>query len=252
MVVRACHQESRMTGTAQEPNRLLKASLDNILSSYLACTPSARQVIDRVYTQGYGQDQLFHDHFAFRTFGVPGLGLESLGSALEAFGYTRQDYYSFPRTHLLAAWYAPPRELYTTLPRMFVSQLQVEKLSPAAQAIIHSYTADLADSLSSSSPGSSSSGGGNSSSSSFAATLSAWTAAVTGVLPWRTPSREDYLALLQESEYGAWVLVNGYRLNHTALSVHNIAGHSGDIYAFANDLVMKGFKLNEEDRKSVV
>lgn len=235
-----------MTGTAQEPNRLLKASLDNILSSYLACTPSARQVIDRVYTQGYGQDQLFHDHFAFRTFGVPGLGLESLGSALEAFGYTRQDYYSFPRTHLLAAWYAPPRELYTTLPRMFVSQLQVEKLSPAAQAIIHSYTADLADSLSSSSPGSSSSGGGNSSSSSFAATLSAWTAAVTGVLPWRTPSREDYLALLQESEYGAWVLVNGYRLNHTALSVHNIAGHSGDIYAFANDLVMKGFKLNEE------
>jgi hypothetical protein len=42
------------------------------------------------------------------------------------------------------------------------------------------------------------------------------------------------------------VLVNGYRLNHTALSVHNIAGHKGDIYAFANDLVMKGFKLNEE------
>jgi hypothetical protein len=56
---------------------------------------------------------------------VPGLGLESLGSALEAFGYTRQDYYSFPHTHLLAAWYAPPRELYTVLPRMFVSQLQV-------------------------------------------------------------------------------------------------------------------------------
>jgi hypothetical protein len=42
------------------------------------------------------------------------------------------------------------------------------------------------------------------------------------------------------------VLVNGYRLNHTALSVHNIAGHQGDIYAFANDLVMKDFKLNEE------
>jgi hypothetical protein len=78
---------------------------------------------------------------------------------------------------------------------------QVEKLSPAAQSIIHSYTADLADSLSSHSPGSSSS---SSSSSRFAATLSAWTAAVTGVLPWRTPSREDYLALLQESEYGAW------------------------------------------------
>lgn len=42
------------------------------------------------------------------------------------------------------------------------------------------------------------------------------------------------------------VLVNGYQLNHTALSVHNIQGHKGDIYAFADELVMKGFNLNSE------
>ncbi len=41
------------------------------------------------------------------------------------------------------------------------------------------------------------------------------------------------------------VLVNGYGLNHTALSVHQIAGRQGDIYSFANELVMKGFKMNE-------
>jgi len=41
------------------------------------------------------------------------------------------------------------------------------------------------------------------------------------------------------------VLVNGYALNHTALSVHKIAGRQGDIYGFANELVMKGFKMNE-------
>jgi hypothetical protein len=39
--------------------------------------------------------------------------------------------------------------------------------------------------------------------------------------------------------------VNGYGLNHTALSVHQISGRSGDIYDFANELVMKGFKMNE-------
>lgn len=217
-----------------EPNRLLKASLDRILTSYLARTPSAVQVIDRVYKQGYGEDQLFHDHFAFRTFGVPGLGLESLGSALEAYGYTQQDYYTFPRTHLLAAWYAPPKELYEVLPRMFVSQLQIEKLSPKAQAIICSYTDELTDSITS---------GGNSKS---AVMLNAWTSAITGTLPWRTPERDDYLTLLEETEYGAWVLVNGYQLNHTALSVHNIKGRVGDIYAFANELVMKGFDLNLE------
>lgn len=41
------------------------------------------------------------------------------------------------------------------------------------------------------------------------------------------------------------VLVNGYGLNHTALSVHQIAGRQGDIYSYANELVMKGFKMNE-------
>lgn len=41
------------------------------------------------------------------------------------------------------------------------------------------------------------------------------------------------------------MLVNGYALNHTALSVHSIAGRSGDIYAFADELVAKGFRMNE-------
>ena len=35
---------------------------------------------------------------------VPGLGIEPLGAALEAFGYSLKDFYTFPRTHLLAAW----------------------------------------------------------------------------------------------------------------------------------------------------
>jgi hypothetical protein len=53
------------------------------------------------------------------------MGIESFGAALEAFGYSLRDFYTFPRTHLLAAWYAPPKKLYEVLPRMFVSQLQV-------------------------------------------------------------------------------------------------------------------------------
>ncbi len=41
-----------------------------------------------------------------------------------------------------------------------------------------------------------------------------------GVLPWETPSLADYEALLSESEFAGWVLVNGYGLSHTAISVH--------------------------------
>ena len=36
------------------------------------------------------------------------------------------------------------------------------------------------------------------------------------LIAWRVP------CLLQESEYAAWTLVNGYRLNHAAVSVHRL------------------------------
>lgn len=66
---------------------------------------------------------------------VPGLGIEPLGAALEAFGYTLRDFYTFPRTHLLAAWFAPPKDLYEVLPRMFVSQLQVRGCTCSAVSV---------------------------------------------------------------------------------------------------------------------
>lgn len=75
--------------------------------------------------------------------------------------------------------------------------MQIDKLSTRAQAIIRSYTDPLTDSFHTSVTSA-----GRSSTS--AIMLNAWTSAVTGVLPWKTPSREDYLELLEESEYGAW------------------------------------------------
>lgn len=222
------HDARRPQGSSQQPSRVLKASLDTILQRYIAETPTAQRVLDEVYRHGYGEDQVAHDHLAFRTFGLPGLGLEALGAAFQGLGYSRKDTFTFPHTHLLATWYAPPPELYDQLPRLFVSQLQIEQLSPKAQAIVHSYTSDI--------PGGSSAGAG----------VAAWAAALTGALPWRLPTHEDYVALLQESEYGAWVLVNGYRLNHTALSVHRIAQHSGNVAEFAAELQARGFVMNEE------
>ena len=88
--------------------------------------------------------------------------------------------------------------------------LQVQKLSPEAQAIIRSYTDQLTPAHTTASTSTAHSGPGAStthaapSGSTTSAALSAWTAAMTQTLPWRTPSREDYLALLDETEYGAW------------------------------------------------
>lgn len=90
---------------------------------------------------------------------------------------------------------------------------QVDKLSKEAQKIIHSYTdgitsgqgsvhaaADIAAGTASSRGGVKAGPSGRG----LGSPLAAWTAAVTNTLPWRTPTRDDYQALLQETEYGAW------------------------------------------------
>jgi hypothetical protein len=95
-----------------------------------------------------------------------------------------------------------------TVCRCCLRPLQVQKLSPQAQAIIHSYTDELTAAQSTAGAGAafSSSTGTHTTAvgSTSSGALNAWTAAVTHTLPWRTPTREDYLALLDETEYGAW------------------------------------------------
>lgn len=175
---------------------------------------------------------MFHDHVALRTFGLPGLGIDAVGAALEAFGYARRDASAFPAKKLTAAWFAPPplrpggAPAYEALPRVFVSQLEVGRLSPSGQAIILRATAGLA--------------GG------FGA-VPAWAAIAAGARPWAAPSEGDYDALLAESEYAAWVLANGFALNHTALALHRVAPRvRGGLAALNARLEAAGFTLNAE------
>lgn len=138
-------------------------------------------------------------------------------------GYTRRDELRFEQKKLVAYWFAPPpvtpdpemsdkdasdenasetSDSYP-FPRVFVSNLLVEELSPAAAAVVRKYTA-AAD----------------------PAAVAA--AAREGKCPWPRPTLEDYDLLARESEYAAWTLVNGYGLNHVALSVHRLAGSIAD------------------------
>lgn len=48
---------------------------------------------------------------------------------------------------------------------------------------------------------------------------------------------------MQESEYAAWVLVNGYALNHATIAVHKLKGPA-DLYELNDQLQQSGFELN--------
>uniref|UniRef100_A0A7R9VGL3 2-oxoadipate dioxygenase/decarboxylase n=1 Tax=Chlamydomonas euryale TaxID=1486919 RepID=A0A7R9VGL3_9CHLO len=212
-----------------------QAVLASAFRAYAAATPAVPAVLRGVLRARYPLGtRLWHDHYAFRTFGVPGLGIESLGSVLVQLGYERQpDELTFPKKKLTAAWYAPSdKSLYDLgLPRIFVSELQVHKLSPEAQAVIESYIAQFkANPLQ---------------------PATALGALLTRTLPWATPVASDYNALLEESEYAAWTLAHGYGLNHSTVSVHRLPAPAGQsaplgVAEFTEHVASAGLTLNKE------
>jgi hypothetical protein len=66
---------------------------------------------------------------------------------------------------------------------------------------------------------------------------------------WGIPTRDDYMALSNESEYAAWVIYNRYYLNHFTISVHNLKEGYNTIADFNAFLERKGFTLNDSGGK---
>eukprot|EP00899_Mesostigma_viride_P003350 jgi/Mesvir1/13015/Mv06015-RA.1 len=215
---------------------LLQKFLTTTLKLYFDKNPTAKAVYSAV-AQREGVSRLASDHFAFRTFGVDGFGIDSMESFLLTLGYRRQDRLLFEKKHLKAYWYKPPayelehalaggdkeaEDRLAFLPRIFVSELQVDELSPGVQRIIGDYTSE-------------------------AATLARFApaACAMGALPWQRPSYKDFCLLAKESEYAAWTLVNGYSLNHTTLAVHQLRTFEDleDMNEFVEE---KGWDLNTE------
>ena len=172
--------------------------------------------------EAYPEAALAFDHFAFRTFGLPGLGITSAASLFTDFGYRRRgDALEFPAKKLQAYWYAPPNP---ELPRVFISQiqvrevggrgraervgrwnlvklpcvallpppslLQVDQLSPEAQAVIGKYC-----------DGGAGAGGG---SRQLMGRYGAM-ASLLGVTPWCLPTLEDFQLLSRVGGVHGWV-----------------------------------------------
>ena len=183
----------------------LNIVLNGLMRRYSERVPDVQKILNAMISEGIIKDKssIENDHIAFRTMGVPQLGVQSFEKIFLHYGYQKKEHYFFEGKKLDAWWYSPPRE---TDPRIFVSELRVEDLSEESQRIIKSYTDEVAtdpvDQLDLNDGD-----------------------AVDAFLHtplWRTPTLSDYLTLLKESEYAAWVIYNRYYLNHFTISVHNL------------------------------
>lgn len=206
--------------------------LNGLMRRYKERVPDVGLILDAMVADGVVEkaDDIENDHIAFRTMGVPQLGVKSFEKIFLHYGYEKRDHYFFEGKKLDAWWYAPPRE---TDPRIFVSELRVGDLSPESQRIIRSYTdqvtTDPVDSLDLDNG-----------------------EAVDAFLHqplWRTPTVADYQSLLKESEYAAWVIYNRYYLNHFTISVHHLPEGYNTVAHFNEFLEKHGIKLNTSGGK---
>ncbi|GFP86152.1 hypothetical protein PHJA_000759000 [Phtheirospermum japonicum] len=201
----------------------------NILSTietvYLNRNPTAKAILELVSSVDH-DDRICYDHFAFRTFAVDGHGIDSMAKLFLDFGYVKREELRFPAKKLKAFWFSPPNVPHIAngpLPRIFISELLVDQMSPEAQEIIRKYTKL--------------SGNGN---------MHAALASALGCLTWDKPSYSEFEQLAKESEYAAWTLVNGYALNHVTISAHRLKSHLRNIRNLNQFIEENGFKLNSE------
>ena len=201
--------------------------LQGLMGRYKERVPDVQRIINGMVEEGIIENShdIENDHIAFRTMGVPQLGIQSFEKIFLHYGYEKRDHYFFEGKKLDAWWYSPPRE---TDPRIFVSELRVGDLSIENQRIIRTYTDEVThdpvDDLD----------------------LDNGYEVDTFLHKplWRTPSVTDYKALLQESEYAAWVIYNRYYLNHFTISVHNLPEGYNTVAGFNEFLESNGIKLN--------
>jgi hypothetical protein len=159
-----------------------------------------------------------NDHIAFRTLATshPAAGIFTLGRVFEALGYTAAGNYVFPDKSLSSVHFQHPNP---ALPKLFVSELRTWELSPETRGILtrcaesHGSGADV-DLLT----GLHGIGGA---SASVRESLLRRTVDLFTRLPWNLPEKTDVVAVNRETQFGAWVMVHGYAVNHFTAAIHS-------------------------------
>jgi hypothetical protein len=151
-----------------------------------------------------------NDHIAFRSLrllintpqGEINLGINHLGQIAEALGYEPAGEYTFADTHLYARHYRYPQQAEYDLPKLFISELIVEELPTHIAQLIYQTVSAIPKEL-----------------------LSFFTAennidVITQQFnkiftrPWQPPLHSVVEEVNKFTQYGAWVLLHGYAVNH--------------------------------------
>ncbi|MBL1199857.1 MAG: DUF1338 domain-containing protein [Nostoc sp. ZfuVER08] len=188
-----------------------------------------------------------NDHIAFRSLrllldspqGQVNLGIGYLEKIVQALGYVAAGEYTFAKTHLYARHYHHPQQEEFNLPKLFISELIVDELPSNIAQIIYQTVSSFEYQLTSDV--------------NFLLETEENIEIIAQQLqqiftrPWLPPRRSLVEEVNQVTQYGAWVLLHGYAVNHFTGYVNgqNTAKYP-DIDTTASSLANLGVPMKAE------
>jgi hypothetical protein len=192
----------------------LQSIFDRLWNDYTRQNPSAGKIFNMFMNEG---EDVVNDHIAFRTLDSPEINIETVATPFIKNGYQPSGEYVFGEKHLFARHYEIPGD--NTAPRIFISQLILNDMSPFIKEVFREAFLDVDRS-----------------------DLEPENLIFQGQI-FNPVSYRIYKMLREESEYAAWFYVFGFRVNHFTVSVNALKKYNS-IY-LVNDLLKKhGFRLN--------
>lgn len=179
---------------------------------YCKMNPQAQEI----YTQLSKNNKVVNDHIALRTFNHPKLGIQSLAQHFEAYGYEARGDYTFTEKKLCAKHYEHKNN--PDLPKIFISELELEKVSPYIQETINQVVEQIPNDKINTED--------------FIYSGTHWEA-----------DYQVYSKLAETSEYASWVYAFGFRPNHFTVSINHLTQFE-DIAPLNEYIKSLGFKLN--------
>ncbi len=189
-----------------------KVLLDNMWQDYLKLNPLAQRIKELLEEKG---EIVFNDHIALRTYKNPKCSIDILAKPFLNDGYIEKDEYHFEQKKLYAKHFEHPD---SSMPKIFISELLVEKLSDSAQKIIGNLISQMDNAITSKD--------------NF----------LYSGRPWDLDF-VTYESLLKESEYAGWMAAFGFRPNHFTVNVNMLKNFS-DIEEVNDFLKKNNIELN--------
>ena len=160
-------------------------------TDYTDKNPYVKKVYDLFISEN---ENVVNDHVAFRTFDDSRVNVDVLSKIFINAGYVEKGQYQFEQKHLFAKHFE--KENDSSAPRVFISELITKDFSPFLQKKVKELVDDISPKL-----------------------LNSDELILSG-RTWEKPSFKIYEELRKESEYAAWLYVNGFTVNHFTVSVN--------------------------------